>query len=378
MPWLDDGQPQSIVDALNNTKKALWPRDETNRSDARFRHLLGEGMPYPRPSRWVVRIVPDTALPTVFRNGWLDLSAISDTVLTGSTGMSAEGYQMDLTLTSYGTTVDPNFGFNGIEYDLTFLSAGGDTFFYKYMIPVDEPTFFYETIPLDWLWSPDQFNEYQYVTTDYTLGMQPDFPNNNLGHALSLFSVSECWSFPAPPVAGFAEFNGIDAYIENRSITLNTNTQWRHEFDIRLHENPDVLYLAKSFNTTKYCLISPVRIIYRGRIVTFSTALNLNQWYHIDFRYEWLSADGLYRVAIDGGADDTLAHTGVADRWDRFGKRGSSTVIGKFDMRNFVLTNGPASSAVVFLDQNFDVNACDAGPDGRDGDTFFMSLPSCP
>ncbi len=378
MPWLDDGTPQSIVDALANTKKSLWPRDETNRSDARFRHLLGDGMPYPRPQRWVIRIIPDLGLPTVFLNGWLDLAAVSDTVLTGSTGMSAAGHQMDLDITSYADTTDPNFGFNGIEYRLTFLGIGGDTFWYAYMVPINETSFFYETIPLDWLWENDQFNQYEHSATNYVLGMQPEWLNNNLGHALGLFSVSECWVFPAPAGPGFASFNGTTSYIKNRSLTVDTMNSWRQEFDIRLNATDDCDYLAKSFNGIRVCRIGPNEISYIGRSVTFSTPLVVGTWYHIDFRFQWSVFDVTYRVSVDGGPDDLGPNSNRPAQWDQFGRRGTKASRGEYDFKNFVLTRGPDSSPLVFLDQKFQTDACDDGPDARDGDTFFMTLPSCP
>lgn len=226
-----------------------------------------------------------------------------------------------------------------------------------------------------WTWDRDAAPIILLMTTTTTT---PGFPYGIM--KFFDWAISDCYEYErdAPAPLDFAVFNGVDAYIENRTITSDTTGSWRQEFDIRLHTTGENHYLCKSFNTTRFCKIRTVDISYINRVVVFTTPLNLNQWYHIDFRYQWLTADGLYRVAVDGGADDTAANTNFNARWNRFGKRGAQTPVGEYDFKNWVLTNGPVGSPIVKLDQEFQVNACDAGPDGRDGDTFNMTLPSCP
>jgi len=194
------------------------------------------------------------------------------------------------------------------------------------------------------------------------------------------WAISDCYEYErdAPAPLDFAIFNGVDAYIKNRSRTNDTTGAWRQEFDIRIHDLGQHHYLCKSFNTTRFNVIYDDRITYINRPIFFTTPLNLNQWYHIDFRYQWDAADGNLRVAIDGGADDIAAATNFNARWDQFGKRGGQAPVGEFDMKNFTLKNGTAVSSTVYLDQKFQTDACDDGPDGRHGDTFNMTLPSCP
>jgi hypothetical protein len=229
--------------------------------------------------------------------------------------------------------------------------------------------------PLPWEWDRDVAAGFDIPTTEnLSVGFPYDVRDGND------WALSDCFLFEreAPAPIDFAQFNGVDSYIKNRSRTLDTTGSWRQEFDIRLKDTGQHHYLCKSFNTTRFCVIRETNISYINRVVTFSTPLNLNQWYHIDFRYQWLTADGLYRVAVDGGADDTAANSNFNAKWDQFGKRAAQPPVGEYDFKNFVLTNGPAAGPTVYLDQPFQVNACDAGPDSRHGDTFNMPLPSCP
>lgn len=354
---------------LQKHKIGRWPHPNTNRTDSRFIMLTDRDLAHTAHKRLWCWNLANTIDPVDFppwqNLGWFDLEANGNSDVRGTSNTNEFGWVCHEEI-KYVATL-PVAGVEGVEVMLELTHAASGHFIRR----------FFEFVPGTNVWHWDRDTNPNNDPPDRQ-EESVNFPYVDV--AQFEWAMSDCFLFPRdlPPVAGFARFDGIDSYIENRSVTLNTNIEWRQEFDVRLHGTGDHLYLAKSFNTTKFCLIRQAAIIYRGRIVTFSTSLNLDQWYHVDFRYEWDSPDGLYRVSVDGGADDTFASSGVADRWNRYGKKGASPVIGEFDLRNFVLTNGPSSTPVVFLDQKFDANACDDGPDARHGDTFFMSLPSCP
>jgi len=350
-------------------KIGRWPHPNTPRANAWFIMRGSKFLAHTAHRRLFCWDMQDTIDPGGFPDwqnfGWYDLVADAPSELSAESDTNIDGWISKEEITYFATL--PLAGTEGTEVKMRLEHPASGHFV--------ELIFEHPSDTDQWQWdksgNPDNRNPDSFTQS-------VNFPYLTVGNFE--WAISDCFRFPrvAPAPLDFAVFNGVDSYIKNRSATLNTNVEWRQEFDIRMHTSGDNLYLAKSFNTTKYCLISIARIVYRGRVTTFTTALNLNQWYHIDFRYEWLSPDGLYRVAVDGGADDTFASTGVVDRWDQFGKRGASTFIGEFDMKNFVLTNGPSSSPVVFLDQKMQADACDDGPDGRHGDTFNMTLPSCP
>lgn len=195
----------------------------------------------------------------------------------------------------------------------------------------------------------------------------------------NMFAVSDCYDFPLlPVVGGFAVFNGVDSYIENRSPTVDTTGAWRMEFDVRIHHTGENHLLCKSFNTTRFSKIRLQDITYVGRNIVFGTPLIQDQWHHIDWRYQWDGPDGLYRVSVDGAPDDTAAGSAINVRWNRYSKRGGQVPVGDYDLKNMLFRNGTAISSVVYLDQELQLDACDDGPDGRHGDTFNMVLPSCP
>jgi len=310
-------------------------------------------------------------------NGWLDLVALSDIVLEGISGPHPdEGWDIKLTITNYiAPATDPDFGKSGISMRWTVTFPGEPDWSYWIMFDKDAAEFS-NGIPFDIF---QVLNDpIALFDDDKDPVLNPSWvtvvPNN-----FAFTAMSECWLFPElVDPEGFAEFNGVDSYIKNRSRTNDTTGAWRQEFDVRLHDTGQHHYLCKSFNTTRFNVIYENKISYINREVTFSTSLTLNQWYHVDFRYQWDAADGLYRVAIDGGADDTAANSNFNAKWDQFGKRAGQPPVGEFDLKNFVLRNGTAASSTVYLDQNFDINACDDGPDGRHGDTFNMPLASCP
>ena len=377
MPWLEDDTPLSVTDADANRKVPSWPRDETGRIDPRFRQLYGVLMPAPRAMRHLFRCDAGIPSPSDLFNCWVDLVPVSDTVLQGNSGPHPdEGWIVTLTVTNYQSpAVDPNFGKSGIEYRWNIDNPGESSFDRWEMFDKDAPAYLALGIPFE-LKRGFGFIE-PLNGTDWDPVVDLWYPANPIT-SYSWWTMSECWKFEELPEEGAAEFNGVDSYIKNRTRTIDTTGAWRQEFDVRLHAVDLCDYLCKSFNTTRYCRIGLDRIMYNNRVVFFTTSLVLGTWYHIDFRFQWDAADGLYRVAIDGGADDTAANSNINLKWDQFGKRGTQLPRGEYDFKNFVLRNGTASSSVVYLDQKMQVNACDDGPDGRDGDTFNMTLPSCP
>lgn len=176
----------------------------------------------------------------------------------------------------------------------------------------------------------------------------------------------------------FARFNDVDAYIENDSFTAATTGAWRLEYDIRLHRDGVHYLLCASDNTLAYVSQTEFDVRWHNRAVAFPSNLNLEQWYHVDFRYNWDAADGLYRVSIDGGPDETNAGTNSDVDFDRYAKRGAQLPLADCDLKNVLLEDGTDVSSIVLLDQKLQINACDDGPDSRDGTTFDMDLPSCP
>ncbi len=377
MPWLDNDTPTTVSNSRVNKNVSLWPEHETTRIDARFRMIRSNPEPFPRAVRHLVRIKPLIGAGTTIFNGWLNVTIDTVDRFVGSTGLGPDGYDLQLEIDQYDVAVHPVWGDHGVEFVWTYSHVGFPNFFSAWWYPSDGAAPILN-------FTPAQIQPFTPVggwptfRTDYDPLVNTDWTDTNMHRSWEWWSLSECWVFPAVPVAGFAEFNGTTAYIKNRSRTNDTTGAWRQEFDIRLQATDNCDYFCKSFNTTRFCRIGPNDIGWIGRFVTFTTPLVVGTWYHIDFRYQWDSADGLYRVAVDGGADDTSANTNFNAKLDQYGRRGSQVPRGEFDLKNFLFRDGTAASNTVYLDQNMDVNACDAGPDARDGDTFFMPLPSCP
>lgn len=377
MPWFD---PPELSVAEESAfiqpggsgiphKVGRWPHPNVARTDSRF--ILREMDPLSHIAYRRLFCVEcnGTTDPVTFPDwrlfGHQDLEVVTEDHLQQSVPANVNGWDLTTDITSFSSL--PVAGEPGIEFKLTLTHAASGH--------QDVTTYEFERDTFPFQWNTIGANLPMPIASETKTPAFP-FP------FVKMFDwpMSDCFLFERDfvPEAGFARFDGIDSYIKNRSRTNDTTGAWRQEFDIRLHSTGQHHYLCKSFNTTRFNVIRPENISYINRVVVFSTPLNQDQWYHIDFRYQWVTADGLYRVSVDGGADDTAANTNFNARWDQYGKRAGQAPVGEFDLRNFKLTNGPESSPVVYLDQKFDVNACDDGPDGRDGDTFFMSLPSCP
>lgn len=361
--WISPGLPGG------KHKIGRWPHPNTPRTQSKFiietdRDLAHTA--YRRLFSWEFKDTTDaTNFPNFQEWGEWDLEIIAESHIAASSDINSEGWQAFIDI-----EYDPDLPVAGVEGVLLTLraehSASGHFI---------EKQFEHEGDSDAWFFDKD-------VGSDF-LGWDTELKSAGFPYDLVIafdYAMSDCFLFPRDfvPEAGFARFDGIESYIKNRSRTNDTTNSWRQEFDIRLHTTGFIHYLCKSFNTTRFCVIRDDRIQYINRVVTFSTSLNQDQWYHIDFRWQWITADGLYRVSVDGGPDDSASNTNFNARWDQFGKRAGQAPVGEFDLRNFKLTNGPSSSPIVYLDQKFDTNACDDGPDGRHGDTFFMSLPSCP
>jgi len=377
MVWFDTGTPQQYDFAANNKKVPIWPTAESPRIDARFRLNKGQFLPAPRASKYFLRMRVDSGPDPLTRNAEINILPTGVGVLEGSTGVSTDGYEIVMKWEEV-LTPEPLFNVVGMRVTMTYNHTGFPSFFQEQMLGSNHPPN-YDTVEVNLIlerffgtglfWNNSNYDPL--VNTDVTIV-------NPLLNMYAWWTLSECVTLDPPPVGGFAEFNGVDAYIENDSPTIDTTGSWKQEFDVRLHDTGECQYLCKSFNTTRFNKIRTIDISYINRVVVFTTPLVVNQWHHIEFSYQWLTADGLYRVSVDGGPDDTAANTNFNARWNRFGKRGSQTPVGDYDFKNFKLTNGPVGSPTVYLDQPFQVNACDDGPDGRDGDTFNMTLPSCP
>lgn len=376
MPWFDPiltSQEESDFIEPGGSgiphKVGRWPAPNTDRVDARYimRHM--DPLAHTAYRRLFCVSTVDTSdfltFPEWSLFGHWDIEVIAEDHLQQTVTANVHGWDLIVDFQSFD--VLPFKGNPGIEVKFKITHDASGHWHQKTF------EFDHGVMPFTWNTIAAGTGVIQSETTE-----SPDFPYNFV--KFFDWPMSDCFLFeratPAP--TDFAVFNGVDSYIKNRSITTDDSGSWRQEFDIRLHTTDFNHYLCKSFNTTRFCVIRFSRIQYINRVVEFTTDLNLDQWYHIDFRYQWVTTDGLYRVSVDGGPDDTAANSGRVARWDQFGKRGSQAPVGEFDMKNFVYTKGPSSSPVVALDQKFQADACDDGPDGRDGDTFNMTLPSCP
>lgn len=315
---------------------------------------------------WLMR---DTTLPATFPNftlfGHWDLEALAINQLVADDPANSFGWRTHIEIFSYANL--PILGGPGVQI-LMFIQH--DVSGHKATVINEFP----ESGP-SWRWDKDGLD----LGGGYTqIEVTPGFPY--VFWKAADFAISDCFEFirDAPAPVDFAEFNALDAYIHNLTPTVDTTGAWRMQFDVRLHDHVECMLLCKSFNTTRWTKIRSIDISYVNRVIVFTTPLNLEQWYHIDWRFNWDAPDGLYRVSVDGGPDDTQAGSAINVRWDRYSKRGAQLPIGWYDLKNLLFENGTALSSVVYLDQKLQVNACDDGPDARHGETFNMTLPSCP
>lgn len=334
-------------------------------------------MPAPRASRWMFRLSPVFhANPPIF-NGWLDLVAISDTVLEGQSGPDPdEGWDINLSIENYiFPAVDPDFGKSGIRMRWTITHPGEPDWSYRIMFDKDAAEWV-NGIPFDIF--QVFVDPIALFTDDHDPILNPSWatvPSSNIG----FLAMSECWLFPplvAP--AGFAAFNGTDTSILFDQFTNDTDARYQLEFDARFRDFSTNALLARTDNTVAWVNINRGGVAWKQFNIAFSPFLVNNVWYRIRLEYNWNDPGTGRKLYLDGVLNAHLPASGNVDlHFNLMGKKGP-TYIGDFDCKNLTLLDTDPAAPRVLLDMPLIADACDVGELSIKGTTENMLLPSCP
>lgn len=323
------------------------------------------------------RISPVNHAGTPIFNGWLDLVALSDTVLEGVSGPDPEeGWDIKLTITNYiFPATDPDFGKSGISMRWTVTYPGEPDWSYWIMFDKDAAE-----------WSGGiPFDIFQVFVDPIAIWDDDKDPVLNPSwstvpaHNFAFLAMSECWVFPAPaPVDGFAEFNGVNTSILFDQFTNITDPRYQLEFDARFHDFSTNALLARTDNTVNWVNINRGGVAWKQFNIAFSPFLVNDVWYRIRLEYNWNDPGTGRKLYLDGVLNAHLPASGNVDLlFNLMGKKGP-TYIGDFDLKNLTLFDTDPATPRILLDMPLLVDACDVGELSIKGTTENMTLASCP
>lgn len=380
MAWLENDTPTTVVDAFANNKVAWWPKPNTPRIDPRYRMLEGAGLPCAMAQRHLMRIKPNDGVGGEIFNGWLDVTPISDTVLRGNTGLSPEGYDLQLDVIDYSVVVDPVTLLHGIVMEWTVSKTGFASFYIRY----------HRRAPLypgqDGV-TPDMLELFgpklpaPFITSDYDPLIHTYWSNEPMEQFIEWTTMSECWQFPesAPPLL-FAEFNGLDAYIATGGNGFGFSGRWKWEAEYRIRTFTDCWPLQSASVWFVRGGIDATNVLIQNNGVPHGGSVVLDQWQKITLQRGWNgAADGLSELFVDDVFVDDNVTANTGGPFHYFGGNApiGSGNFGDFDMRNMKIQTDNGGIVTV-VDFPLTTNACDLGPSAFSGTTFNMSLPSCP
>lgn len=362
---------------LAERRIAKWPHPNTNRIKCDFRMALGEGLPFPRPDRFIGQMfdVPDT--PNGRAYPVIDMNASGPFALHGTSGINEDGRTVELDIIEHPTADFPGSDHPGIEYHFVFKKTDRDdfnwTWYFESVLPVDIP----RDIPMD-ANSSSPIGGVVEVSDDPQF-LDVDWPTNFGLTDFVWFGMSICYEFPVPaPPLGMAEFNGVDAYIAlDHNLTV-VNQDFIISARIRLHDVTTFWPVLGVENAGGFCGMDGADLIFGNIRNTSSWTPVLDQWFtwRLEFEQETLLG---YKLFIDDL--EVLAITAARQQvqFNRLGvfRRTQPQVIwGNFDMQDLKYITGNAPSTNVELDMPLDTNALDLSADENHGTTFNMALPS--
>jgi len=345
-----------------------WPRHVSPRSSCAFRLKYTKRNAF-SPLRWFCHWdTSDFGGPEQL-DGYIDLSPLGPGVLEGVSGVSAQGYQIVLTVSSL--EVLPLTGNPGINVLVK-------------IVRISDGAYFYDSRDYDWE-TPEEYRVPIRTDTSTHSASEDGFSGLFGWTVNNLYcqGVGSCYDFGQviPSGPGFAEFNGVDAWIQLDSAIPLQGFNYDYEYDIRMQGN-DMVMLGTLGAGRPYTRILN-GTYYNGDFHAYplSPAPAVGVWTKV--RQEWRGPEGPTAMKIY--VDDVLAAQGFGASqqyggFDMLGRynAGAFNIWGHADMRDVKLTYYSGSGPVVDLDMPLRENACDLSPAGNNGTTFNMPIPSCP
>lgn len=354
-----------------------WPAPNTVRIEPFLRMLNMRPNCNPVSARIFVEIQPVQVPDDKFR-AIVNIDNFAENDCWGITDEDADGRQMKVSIRSDDDFVD-NQGVHhsGMVYAFEYSRTGFDWKRLSFLDgkegntsqPQLTPPFFHSPL----------FPRFV-ALLDEQGGPNPDWgPVQEIQFRCS--TVSECYDPPGAelgPIGGFAEFNGIDSYIELDHITTNTRQAFSCSADIRVHDGAVVPIFG---HNTSARIFGPEADDLRWVSRDFAVGgfPPLNTWFNLRLELEWTDPTTLtWATFIDDVEVLKVARSRTTPGFHNLGVKqfGGIPTWGHFDMKNLLYLTGSPASPVVQLDMPLQVNALDLGPDANHGTTFNMALPS--
>ena len=313
----------------------------------------------------------------VIYNASVNVLAVSDTLLQGSTGVSADDFEIVFEVELFEfPIVEPVLGTSGIRYRLILKHGGFPDFVWNQMFRrVEDGGALFVPLLQDKKWAVSHLGEYSnYDPAVFTyITITPPY------EIYEWWPISECMTFPAPPPSGFASMNGVDSWVKFTTWFPNGTTRFLWEYEIRPTAPVSNLSIRGDSTNGAFFMghATPTNAVWWNRSVNLTPGLVTGIWQSCRMEHDWSIPGDFYTFWIDGVQNGQNAGTFTPSWFDEIGKVGPN-FRGTFDLRNIKHTTGTPAAPNVILDFPLLVDACPVVGLPIKGTTFNMTLPSCP
>lgn len=375
MPWFDPNPSVANLDfwrswpARNRRLVPTWPVPGTIRIDPKYRlhHCHGDMLAIAsRWGLWFTRIsVPydpdDIGLAGV---GWWDALVRGVDHLGFTTAQSVDGFTCDVNIKAFDQLPTQPLPGVEVQIDMTHPVHGLQTQRGEWPKTALHDAFRWDINTR--LWDGDPKWYWPVV-----------FSSPEPIRRIELFAADECFEFPFLPV-GFAEFNGIDAYIALTQNLPSTNSPFIIELEVSwnaVNEQP-FFGIGSSggfggMRTNDDFTLGNLR-----RATSFTPTLDT--WYTWRLEFEQ-NGQLRYDLIIDGNNVWGQVTNRQFLAFNRIGayKQGvGGSLWADCKIRNLKFWDGAPPSTTLQLDMPLIENALDLSSNANHGTTFNMDLPS--
>ncbi len=377
MPWTEFATTDDFFDFTDERRVSKWPRSGTPRIDCDFRMSLGEGLPFPRPDRFIGLMVTVPQTPNGSAYPIIDMESSGDFTLHGTSGPNTDGRTVDLDIVQHLAADFPGSDFPGIEYHFIFKKEGRDdfnwTWYYESVFPIGTN----RPIPMD---ANNETPSGGVIEThDNPALLDVDWPPLGFDNHWQWFPMSLCFDWPPnPPFPGMAEMNGVDSYIALTNNLTNFFQPFKLSAEVRLH-NVTTFWpiLGREANGGFFGMHNNEVLFGNVRYSTSWTPF-LDRWFTWVYEFEPLT-QLQHKLTIDGIVVSDITTNRQFVPFNNLGVYKHNlpgTIWANLDLRRLKYEKGTPGSYTTVLDMPLELNALDAGPNANHGTTFNMTLPS--
>jgi len=296
----------------------------------------------------------------------IDLEPVAGGHIEGTTEPNVDGLVLRVSIQSLESLPDLLVPGVRIEIELS-LEDNGSVIYWEN----------WATFPGSSRWSPNSEN---WVGGGDTQGWIID-PLWTFGNFVQKYqSGNECYAFPrqSSENGGFAEFNGVDSYIELDHNVNAFSLPFRVTYEMRWKVVQNWKPMFGNFEAGGFFGMKQERSVFGGLSIPTTWVPVTDHWvsYRYDFEQTGQLAHQLY-------IDDIVRMDAIASRQfmsaNRLGvyRHGLlGELWAAMDVRNLKYLTGTVGDFTTVLDMPLIENALDLGPQANHGTTFNMDLPS--